>query len=118
MVLNNSNPMVSILILLLIYGVFNYMFRCKMQDRKLEEQKLNLSQQKLYIQNLESVQKEVRLFRHDFKNMMAGASLQARDGNLTAVQEFISEVTGDFEQQVGRQIFQISPDWEYKAYRT
>lgn len=39
---------------------------------------------------------------------MAGASLQARDGNLTAVQEFISEVTGDFEQQVGRQIFQIS----------
>ena len=101
MVLNNSNPMVSILLLLLIYGVFNYMFRCKMQ-------KLNLSQQKLYIQNLESVQKEVRLFRHDFKNMMAGASLQARDGNLTAVQEFISEVTGDFEQQVGRQIFQIS----------
>ena len=108
MVLNNSNPMVSILLLLLIYGVFNYMFRCKMQDRKLKEQKLNLSQQKLYIQNLESVQKEVRLFRHDFKNMMAGASLQARDGNLTAVQEFISEVTGDFEQQVGRQIFQIS----------
>ena len=39
MVLNNSNPMVSILLLLLIYGVFNYMFRCKMQDRKLKEQK-------------------------------------------------------------------------------
>lgn len=107
-VLNNSNPMVSILFFLLIYGAINYMFRCEMQKKRIEEQDMNLSQQELYIQNLEAVQKEVRLFRHDFKNMMAGASLQAGEGDLKAVQDFISNVTGDFEHQVGTQIFQIS----------
>lgn len=107
-VLNNSNPMISILFFLLIYGVINYMFRCEVQRKQIEEQEMNLSQQELYIQNLESVQKEVRLFRHDFKNMMAGVSLQAGEGDLKAVREFISDVTGDFEHQVGEQIFQIS----------
>lgn len=107
-VLNNSNPMISILFLLLIYGAINYMFRCEMQKKRIEEQDMNLCQQELYIQNLEAVQKEVRLFRHDFKNMMAGVSFQAGEGDLQAVQDFISEVTGDFERQMGKQIFQLS----------
>lgn len=106
--LNNSNPMVSALFVLLLYGVLNYTFRCDIQRKRIEEQNTNIHQQKLYIQNLENVQKEVRLFRHDFRNMMAGASLQAESGDLKSVQEFISRMTGDFERQVGKQIFQIT----------
>lgn len=106
--LNNSNPMVSILFVLLLYGVVNYTFRCDVQRKRIEAQNMNIQQQKLYIQNLENVQKEVRLFRHDFRNMMAGASLHAESGDLKSVQEFISRVTGDFERQVGKQIFQIT----------
>ncbi len=106
--LNNSNPVVSALLLLLIYGILNYTFRCNMQRELIHQQMVSLKQQKLYIQNLETVQKEVRHFRHDFKNMMAGASLQAEEGNLAAVRKFISGVTDDFERQVGKQIFQIA----------
>lgn len=106
--LNNSNPIVSALLLLLIYGILNYTFRCNIQKERIHQQMISLNQQKLYIQNLETVQKEVRHFRHDFKNMMAGASLQAKEGNLQAVREFISGVTEDFERQVGKQIFQIT----------
>ena len=93
LILNNSNPMISLLFLLLVIGGMNY---------------ASLEQQKLYIQNLESVQRDVRAFRHDFKNRMAGIRIQADDGDLNAVQNFIAEVTGDFERKVGEKIFQIS----------
>ena len=65
--LNNSNPVVSLFLLLIVYGVLNYIFRCDMQTRRIQEQQMHLRQQELYIQNLESVQRDVRIFRHDFK---------------------------------------------------
>lgn len=106
--LNNSNPVLSLLFLLLLYGILNHTFRCETQKRKIEEQDRNLSQQRLYIQTLEEVQRDVRRFRHDFKNLMAGVELQAEEGNIEAVQKYISDVTGDFERQVGKKIFQIT----------
>ncbi|HIR25907.1 MAG TPA: sensor histidine kinase [Candidatus Egerieimonas faecigallinarum] len=108
LILNNSNPMISLLFLLMIIGVLNYAFRCDMQQKRLQEQQASLEQQKMYIQNLESVQRDVRIFRHDFKNRMAGIRLQADEGDIRAVQKFISEVTGDFEKKVGEKIFQVS----------
>ena len=60
---------------------------------------------KFYIRNLESVQQDVRIFRHDFKNRMAGIRLRADEGDLEAVQEFLAEVTGDFEKKVGEKFF-------------
>lgn len=107
-ILNNNNPMVDLFLLLLVYGVLNYVFRCDLQKEQIREQQASIRQQELYIQNLESVQRDVRIFRHDFKNRMAGAKFHADEGNLQAVQEFISEVTGDFERSVGEKIFQIS----------
>ena len=46
----------------------------------------------------------MRRFRHDFKNMMSGMYLQAREGDLDAVQSYIQEMTADFDMQVGSQI--------------
>lgn len=106
--LNNSNPVIALLLLLIVYGVMNYIFRCDMQKKQIQEQQVSLRQQELYIQNLESVQRDVRIFRHDFKNRMAGAALQADEGDFQAVQEFISEVTGEFERKVGEKIFQTT----------
>lgn len=108
LVLNNSNPMISLLFLLLVMGVLNDTFRCGIQKKQLQEQQASLEQQKMYIQSLESVQRDVRVFRHDFKNRMAGIRIQADEGDLKAVQTFISEVTGDFEKKMGEKIFQIS----------
>ena len=105
MILNNSNPMISLLFLFFIFGVLNYAFRCDVQKRQLQEQQASLEQQKMYIQTLEDVQQDVRIFRHDFKNRMAGIRIQADEGDIRAVQKFISEVTGDFEKKVDERIF-------------
>ncbi|WP_418490802.1 sensor histidine kinase [Frisingicoccus sp.] len=71
-----------------------------MQKQQIDAQKINLQQQAAYIKNLESLQHEVRRFRHDFKNMMSGMYLQAQDGNISAVQTFIQNITADFDHQV------------------
>ena len=107
-ILNNSNPGVAILSLLLVYGIFNYVFRCELQKKQIMEQNASIQQQKLYIQNLESVQREIRLFRHDYKNMMSGIYLQAEEGDLTAVQDFIGRMTEAFDRQTGEKISQIT----------
>lgn len=106
--LNNSNPVVSLLSFLLLYGIFSYVFRCELQKKQLTEQSAGLRQQELYIQNLESVQREMRLFRHDYKNMMAGIYLEAEEGNLSAIQSFIGQMTEDFDRQVGEKINQMT----------
>lgn len=108
LILNNSNPMISLLFLLLVLGVLNYALQSDAQKKQLGQQQVSLEQQKLYIRNLESVQQDVRIFRHDFKNRMAGIRLRADEGDLEAVQEFLAEVTGDFEKKVGEKIFQAS----------
>lgn len=107
-VLNNSNPVVALLILFLVYGVLNYVFRCEMQKKQIAEQNASIQQQELYIQNLESVQRDMRLFRHDYKNMMSGIYLQAEEGNLTAVQNFIGQMTEEFDRQIGEKISQMT----------
>ena len=63
--------------LLLILGVLK-LCDCKgdAQKKQLGQQQVSLEQQKLYIRNLESVQQDVRIFRHDFKNRMAGIRLR------------------------------------------
>ncbi len=102
--LNNDNPMAVLLCLLLVYSIFNY----GMQKKQMEQQKLSIKQQELYICSLESVQQDMRMFRHDYKNMMSGVYVQAREGNLEAVQEFVSGMMDAFEQQVGNQIRQTT----------
>lgn len=102
--LNNDNPMAVLLCLLLVYSIFNY----GMQKKQMEQQKLSIKQQELYICSLESVQRDMRMFRHDYKNMMSGVYVQAREGNLEAVQEFVSGMMDAFEQQVGNQIRQTT----------
>ena len=97
---NGSNFMITILLLLMIYVLFVYISRQDMQKQQIDAQKINLQQQAAYIKNLESLQHEVRRFRHDFKNMMSGMYLQAQDGNISAVQTFIQNITADFDHQV------------------
>ena len=97
---NGSNFMITILLLLMIYVLFVYISRQDMQKQQIDAQKINLQQQASYIKNLEGLQQEVRRFRHDFKNMMSGMYLQAQDGDISAVQSFIQNMTADFDNQV------------------
>ena len=98
------NPATSVIFLLIVYMIFIYTGREGIQQKRIEDQSVSLSQQGAYIENLEGLQREVRKFRHDFKNMMSGMYLQAEEGNLEALQNYIHEMTEDFDLQVGSQI--------------
>lgn len=98
------NPATTFIFLLIIYMIFMHTGREGIQQKRIEDQNVSLRQQGEYIENLEGLQKEVRRFRHDFKNMMSGMYLQAEAGNFDAIQGYIQEMTEDFDLQVGSQI--------------
>lgn len=98
------NPATAFVFLLIVYMIFIHTGREGIQQKRIEDQNVSLVQQGAYIENLEGLQKEVRRFRHDFKNMMSGMYLQAEEGNLAAIQNYIQEMTDDFDLQVGSQI--------------
>lgn len=102
--IEDFNPVTAIIFLLVIYLIFMHGAREEMHREQIEAQQVSLQQQAVYIENLEGLQREVRRFRHDFKNMMAGMYVQAREGDLDAVQSYIQEMTTDFDMQVGSQI--------------
>ena len=84
--------------------IFVYVGRDWQQKQYIAAQQLSIRQQTVYIEKMEQIQSELRGFRHDFKNMMAGMYLQAKEGDLEAVQAFIQEMTEDFDRQVGDQV--------------
>ncbi len=98
------NPATAMIFLLILYMIFIYAGREGIQKKRIEDQNVSIRQQGAYIENLEGLQREVRRFRHDFKNMMSGMYLQAEEGNLEAIQAYIQEMTEDFDLQVGSQI--------------
>lgn len=102
--LSGTYFLILVFLLLVIHLIFVYVGRDREQKQYIMAQQASLQQQTIYIEKMEQIQKELRSFRHDFKNMMAGMYLQAKEGNLDAVQNFIQEMTGDFDRQVGEQI--------------
>lgn len=90
--------------LLVIHIIFVYMGRDWQQKQYIMAQQTSLRQQTIYLEKMEQIQAELRKFRHDFQNMMAGMYLQAKEGDLDAIQDFIQEVTGAFDRQAGDQI--------------
>lgn len=90
--------------LLVIHMICVYVGRDRQQKQYIMAQQASIRQQTIYIEKMEQMQSELRRFRHDFKNLMSGMYLQAKEGDLDAVQTFIQEMTGDFDRQVGGQI--------------
>ncbi len=105
---SDDNMALSLIFFLVIGIMFHYMWSEEIHKKQILEQEMNLQQQTRYIESLEGMQKEMRRFRHDFKNMMSGMYLQAKDGDLEAVQSFIQDMTADFDSQVGSQIRQLT----------
>ena len=77
------------------------------QRREFASQQIILQQQDVYIKTLEGMQEEMQRFRHDYKNMMSGLYLTAREGELAKTHCFIQEMTEDFDSQIGDRIRQM-----------
>ena len=92
----DKNAIISLMMLFIIYIFFMYIRHEELQKQKLEIQQVSLQQQNSYIENLENLQKEMRRFRHDYKNMMSGMYLQAKEGGYGSNPEFYSGYDSKF----------------------
>ncbi|MGM0123030.1 two-component system, LytTR family, sensor histidine kinase AgrC [Enterococcus sp. AZ194] len=79
----------------------SYLF---MNMEKVEQQKNELIQQQLYIQKLEGLQTEMRAVRHDYKNIISGIYLQAKEGDSTSVQEYLANTMNQLDEQISSSI--------------
>jgi len=104
----NSSLSIAYLVLIAALIVFHYKGREEWQRKEAAAQSLIVQQQEAYIRTLEGMQKEMRRFRHDYKNMMSGMYLTAKEGELTEAMDYIREMTDDFDSQIGGQIRQMS----------
>lgn len=62
---------------------------------------LIISQQNLYIQDLEDLQKEVRLFRHDYTNILSGIYLHSQHGDGKQLQHSVQNLLNEFDEGIG-----------------
>lgn len=72
--------------------------------RKIQAQQDVIAQQRLYEQNLEMIRREARAFRHDYKNLLAGLSQQAGEGELEGLRRTLSELDAGFDRRLGQRI--------------
>ncbi|MCI9678294.1 MAG: GHKL domain-containing protein [Oscillospiraceae bacterium] len=72
--------------------------------RKIQAQRDVIAQQQLYEQDLEMIRREVRTFRHDYKNLLAGLSQQAGEGELEGLRRTLSELDAGFDLRLGQKI--------------
>lgn len=72
-----------------------------------EQQKylsMMLQQQNLYIQSLESIQQDMREFKHDYRNMMVSLYLQSKEGNVQEIEQQIAQMMNDFDDSIGEKM--------------
>lgn len=65
-------------------------------------------QQALYVQNLEKIQQDMRVFKHDYQNMLAGMYLHVEEGKLLEIQDFLKKASMTFDHELGIKIKQTS----------
>lgn len=70
----------------------------------MQAQRDMIAQQLLYEQDLEHIRREVRTFRHDYKNLLAGLSQQAGEGEWEELRHALSELDVGFDQRLGKKI--------------
>lgn len=61
-------------------------------------------QQQTHLALLGELQQEMRSFRHDFTNLMTGMTLQAREGDLQGIQDFMRNTSSYFDKRLGNEI--------------
>ena len=94
---------------LIIVGVFLLQFVAMYaagQDR-IKAQEETILQQQAHMALLEELQQEIRAFRHDFTNLFSGLTLQAQEGDLAGIQDFMKRTSSYFDEKLGSEIAQM-----------
>ncbi len=102
----NSSALWAIILLVVQLGVIYYLSAKNRNEQKIKGLQATVLQQELYVQELENIQQNMRIFRHNYKNMLAGIYLQAQEGQLEAVSNFVHEAVLDFDLRIDRNLRQ------------
>lgn len=93
------------LILLFFFWFFlHFTMKSIIQTQTEITQKNMIAQQNAYIHSLEDIQKEIRTYRHDFKNLMSGMYLDVREGRTDAVETYIQTILHEFDTTLDAKI--------------
>lgn len=65
---------------------------------------LVISQQTMYIQNIEDIYGEMRTFKHDYLNMLSGLYIHAQKGNIAEIQDTVQNLLDDFDESIGHKM--------------
>lgn len=94
------------LIVIALFGVQFWAMYAAGQD-KIRAQEETIAQQQAHMELLEELQQEIRAFRHDFTNLFSGLTLQAQEGDLAGIREFMKETSNYFDTKLGNEIQQM-----------
>lgn len=106
-VIEDSNQFMAAigLFLLLFFSLlFHYITKSILQAQTEKTQQQMIAQQTAYIQTLEDMQKDVRIYRHDFRNMISGMYLDVKNGKTDVLESYMKQMFQDFDENIGAKI--------------
>lgn len=95
----------SLITVVLLWIQFMAMYTAGQEKIHIQEE--TIAQQQSHMELLEELQQEMRAFRHDVTNLFAGLTLQAQEGDLDGIQEFMKKTSGYFDEKLGNEIRQM-----------
>lgn len=95
----------TLIVIALFWVQFLAMYAASQDKIKVQEE--TIIQQQAHMELLEELQQEIRAFRHDFTNLFSGLALQAQEGDLAGIQEFMKETSNYFDTKLGNEIQQM-----------
>lgn len=101
---NQLMAVIGLFLLFFFSLLFHYITKSILQSETEKAQQQMIAQQNTYIKTLEEIQKDVRLYRHDFKNIMSGMYLDVKNGKTDALESYMKHMLQDFDQNIGSKI--------------
>lgn len=88
-------------------GVISFTRRVRLQQLQKESEELKnmiVEQQNMYINELEDIQKQMRIFRHDYQNQMSSLYLSSQEGDIENVEKSLKTMINDFDEHIGKKM--------------
>lgn len=99
---------INILTYIFMYvGVISFTRRVRLQQLQKESEELKnmiVDQQNMYINELEDIQKQMRIFRHDYQNQMSSLYLSSQKGDIENVEKSLKTMINDFDEHIGKKM--------------
>lgn len=94
--------------LLIVLIPFYAASKVEANKEKIKAHEAIIIQQELYVKNLEKLQQDMRVFKHDYQNMLAGMYLHVEEGKILEIQDFLKKASMTFDHELGMKINQTS----------